>query len=72
MTKIILKIRGGSPYSMCPRRISIALKGVAGVTDANMDLKTGLAVVTYEGDVKEDDLIMSVVNIGLRAEVKRE
>jgi len=57
---------------MCPRRISIALKGVAGVTDANMDLKTGLAVVTYEGDVKEDDLIMSVVNIGLRAEVKRE
>lgn len=72
MIKITLKIREVHLMGMYLRRIGTALKGVAGVTDANTDPKAGLAAVIYEGDVKEEGLVRAVVSIGLRAEVKCE
>jgi copper ion binding protein len=66
MTKKTLKIQGMT-CNHCAMRVSKALKGVAGVQDAQVDLQKGEAVVTYdEANVTQEKLAFAVVDAGYK------
>ncbi|GGO33846.1 CopZ family metallochaperone [Deinococcus humi] len=66
MTKIELDITGMT-CGHCQAGVTRALKGVPGVTDAQVDLKTGKAVVN--GDTELQQLIEAVVEEGYGAQM---
>ena len=57
---------------MCPHCVAHAteaLKGVAGVADAQVSLENKNAVVTLDGDVGDQALIDAIVAAGYKAEM---
>lgn len=66
MTKIELDITGMT-CSHCQTGVTRALKNVPGVADAQVDLKTGKAVV--QGDAEPHQLVAAVVEEGYGAQV---
>jgi Copper chaperone len=68
MAKTVLKIEGMS-CKMCSGKVDEALKNVSGVTDVEVDLKKGTAIITHD-NAKEDDLISAVLDAGFRSKVK--
>jgi len=68
MAKSTLKIQGMT-CNHCVMRVAKALKAVAGVSDASVDLQTGEAVVTYDdAKVTAEKLSFAVVEAGYKAE----
>ena len=66
MTKTTLKIQGMT-CNHCVMRVQKALKGVAGVQDALVDLNKAEAAVTFdEGRVNIDMLSTTVVDAGYK------
>jgi copper chaperone len=66
MTTTTLKIQGMT-CNHCVMRVAKALKGTAGVQDAQVDLQKGQAVVTYdEAKVSLDKLSFAVVEAGYK------
>ncbi len=66
MTKATLKIQGMT-CNHCVMRVQKALKGVAGVQDALVDLNKAEAAVTFdEGKVNMDKLSTAVVDAGYK------
>ncbi len=66
MTKKTLKIQGMT-CNHCAMRVQKALKGVAGVQDALVDLGKAEAAVTFdEGKVNADTLSTAVVDAGYK------
>ncbi len=66
MTKKTLKIQGMT-CNHCVMRVQKALKGVAGVQDAQVDLNKAEAAVTFdEAKVKADVLSAAVVDAGYK------
>ncbi len=66
MATTILKIQGMT-CNHCVMRVTKALKGTAGVQDAQIDLQKGQAVVTYdEATVSLDKLSFAVVEAGYK------
>ncbi len=66
MTKRTLKIQGMT-CNHCVMRVQKALKGVAGVQDALVDLGKSEASVTFdEGKVNVDTLSAAVVDAGYK------
>jgi len=68
MVKTVLKIEGMS-CPMCSGKVDEALKNVSGVTDVAVDLKKGMATIMHD-NVKEEDLIAAVLDVGFRSKVK--
>jgi Copper chaperone len=68
MVNTVLKIEGMS-CPMCSGKVDEALKNVSGVTDVAVDLKKGVATVAHD-NVKEEDLIAAVLDVGFRSKVK--
>ena len=66
MSQIQLEITGMT-CGHCQSGVTKALKNVPGVTDANVDLKTGTAVV--QGEVDPQQLVEAVVEEGYGAKV---
>ncbi len=66
MNQIELNITGMT-CNHCQAGVTRALKGVPGVTDAQVDLKTGKAVVN--GDTEPQQLIEAVLEEGYGAQV---
>lgn len=66
MSEIKLKITGMT-CEHCVRAVTKALKSVPGVTDAEVTLQPGSAVV--QGEVAPADLISAVTGEGYAAEV---
>jgi P-type Cu+ transporter len=54
----------GMHCASCVRIIEKKLKKVEGVNEANVNFATNKAVVTYEDDVREDDLASTVASAG--------
>ncbi len=66
MTKATLKIQGMT-CNHCVMRVQKALKGVAGVQDALVDLNKAEAAITFdEGKVNMDKLSTAVVDAGYK------
>ncbi len=66
MTKTTLKIQGMT-CNHCVMRVQKALKGVAGVQDAMVDLNKAEAAVTFdEAKVTTDALSTAVVDAGYK------
>ncbi len=66
MATTTLKIQGMT-CNHCVMRVAKALKGTAGVQDAQIDLQKGQAVVTYdEATVSLDKLSFAVVEAGYK------
>ena len=66
MATATLKIQGMT-CNHCVMRVAKALKGTAGVQDAQVDLQKGQAVVTYdEATVSLDKLSFAVVEAGYK------
>ena len=66
MTKANLKIQGMT-CNHCAMRVQKAIKGVAGVQDALVDLGKAEAVVTFdEAKVNTDALSTAVVDAGYK------
>ncbi len=66
MTKKTLKIQGMT-CNHCVMRVQKALKGVAGVQDAMVDLGKSEASITFdEGKVNVDTLSTAVVDAGYK------
>ncbi len=66
MTKATLKIQGMT-CNHCVMRVQKALKGVAGVQDAAVDMNKAEAAVTFdEGKVNMDKLSAAVVDAGYK------
>lgn len=66
MATTTLKIQGMT-CNHCVMRVAKALKGTAGVQDAQVDLQKGQAVVTYdEAKVSLDKLSFAVVEAGYK------
>ena len=66
MTKTTLKIQGMT-CNHCVMRVQKALKGVAGVQDALVDLNKAEAAVTFdEARVTADTLSTAVVDAGYK------
>jgi copper ion binding protein len=66
MATTTLKIQGMT-CNHCVMRVAKALKGTAGVQDAQVDLQKGQAVVTYdEAKVSLDNLSFAVVEAGYK------
>lgn len=66
MSKTTLKVQGMT-CNHCAMRVQKALKGVAGVTDAQVDLPKAEAAVTYdESAVTMDKLASAVVEAGYK------
>ena len=66
MTKTTLKIQGMT-CNHCSMRVQKALKGVAGVQDALVDLGKAEAAVTFdEAKVNADKLAAAVVDAGYK------
>ena len=70
MTKKKLIIEGMKCHN-CSSKVEEALKAVPGVTEVNVDLDGGKAVVVCGDDVKDEDLCMAVIDAGFKAKVKR-
>ncbi|MFC4453555.1 CopZ family metallochaperone [Deinococcus sonorensis] len=66
MNQIELNI-SGMTCGHCQVGVTKALKGVPGVTDAHVDLKTGKAVV--QGNAAPEQLVTAVVEEGYGAQV---
>jgi len=61
-----LKIQGMT-CNHCVMRVAKALKAIHGVMDAQVDLKKGEAVVTYDNEkIKPEKLSFAVVEAGYR------
>ncbi len=69
MASKTLKVEG-MKCGECSAKVLKALKAVPNVTDVEVDLKKGKAVVTYDGDVSDEDLCMAVIDAGFKAKVK--
>jgi copper chaperone len=67
MSEVKLKI-SGMTCEHCVRAVTKALKGVAGVTGAEVTLQPGQAIV--HGEAGPSDLISAVTNEGYEAEVQ--
>ena len=66
MARSTLKIQGMT-CNHCVMRVAKALKGVAGVKDAQVDLQKGEAVVTYDdAAVTPEKLSFAVVEAGYK------
>ena len=66
MATTTLKIQGMT-CNHCVMRVAKALKGTAGVQDAQVDLQKGQAVVTYDDTkVAFDKLSFAVVEAGYK------
>jgi len=66
MATTTLKIQGMT-CNHCVMRVAKALKGTAGVQDAQVDLQKGQAVVTYDdAKVSMDNLSFAVVEAGYK------
>jgi copper ion binding protein len=66
MATTTLKIQGMT-CNHCVMRVAKALKGTAGVQDAQVDLQKGQAVVTYDdAKVSLDNLSFAVVEAGYK------
>jgi len=66
MATTTLKIQGMT-CNHCVMRVAKALKGTAGVQDAQVDLQKGQAVVTYDDTkVALDKLSFAVVEAGYK------
>ena len=66
MSKITLKIQGMT-CNHCVMRVQKALKGTAGVQDAQVDLQKAEAVVSYDdAKVTVDNLASAVVEAGYK------
>jgi copper chaperone len=66
MSKTTLNVRGMT-CNHCAMRVQKALKSVAGVQDAKVDLEKAQAAVTYEeGKVSLDQLATAVVDAGYK------
>jgi copper chaperone len=66
MAKATLKIQGMT-CNHCVMRVAKALKGTAGVQDAQVDLQKGEAVVTYDDSkVTPEKLSFAVVEAGYK------
>ena len=66
MTKSTFKIQGMT-CNHCVMRVAKALKSVSGVQDAQVDLKKGEAVVTYDdANVTREKLSTAVVDAGYK------
>jgi len=66
MATTTLKIQGMT-CNHCVMRVAKALKGTAGVQDAQVDLQKGQAVVTYDdAKVSLDKLSFAVVEAGYK------
>ena len=67
-TKVTLKVKGMS-CQHCVARVEKALKGVKGVSSAQVSLERASATVEYQPDqVKTDDLKRAVKTAGYEAE----
>lgn len=66
MTTKTLKVQGMT-CNHCVMRVQKALKGVAGVQDAKVDLQKAEAIVTYdESKVTQEKLSFAVVEAGYK------
>lgn len=66
MSKAILKVQGMT-CNHCAMRVQKALKGVAGVQDAQVDLPKAEAAVTFDDSkVTMDKLASAVVDAGYK------
>jgi copper chaperone len=66
MSKAILKVQGMT-CNHCAMRVQKALKGVAGVQDAQVDLPKAEAAVTFDDNkVTMDKLASAVVDAGYK------
>ena len=61
----------GMKCEKCSAKVNEALKAVPGVTEVNVNLDGGKAVVVCGDDVKDEDLCMAVIDAGFKAKVKR-
>ncbi|HET9869661.1 MAG TPA: heavy-metal-associated domain-containing protein [bacterium] len=57
----------GMTCDHCVRAVTEALKGVAGVREAEVNLKDRLARVTYEGGLETPAVLRAVEEAGYRA-----
>lgn len=63
----------GMHCASCVYVVEKALKGVAGITDANVNLATGKATVTYDSEkVPDEELKSAVSNVGYKALLEHE
>jgi len=69
MSRIELNITGMT-CGHCQAGVAKALKSVPGVTDAQVDLKNGTAVV--EGDAQPEALVAAVTEEGYGAQVANQ
>jgi len=69
MTSKTLKIEG-MKCEKCQAKVDGALRAVPGVTSVDVDLGKGKAKVEFDGDIKDEDLCMAVVDAGFKAKVK--
>jgi len=68
MAKTTIKIQGMT-CNHCVMRVAKALKGSVGVTDAQVDLQKGEAVITYDDTKSSKEKLTSVVvDAGYKAE----
>jgi copper chaperone len=64
-----LKIEG-MKCENCSKKTHDALAAIPGVSDVKVDLAKGMAAVTCDDGVKDEDLCMAVLNVGFKAKVK--
>ncbi len=67
MATTTLKV-GGMSCGHCVMAVTKALKGVAGVKDAKVDLQGGRAVVDYDAPATPRELVGAVLEEGYTAE----
>lgn len=60
---------GGMSCRRCAEIAASALKQVAGVVKATVDLETGWALITINDYVREEDLIQAATEAGFSARV---
>jgi copper chaperone CopZ len=69
MTEVTLRVEGMA-CEMCSASVGEALSAVPGVSETHVDLKKKTAVVTHDGSVDDEDLLLAVLNAGFKAKVK--
>lgn len=68
MAKTTIKVQGMT-CNHCVMRVQKALKGIAGVQDAQVDLQKAEAAVSFdESKVTQDKLVGAIVEAGYKAE----
>lgn len=60
----------GMKCEKCVARTKSALLAMPGVTDADVDLKSGKVVITCDDSISDEDLCMVVIDLGFKAKVK--